>query len=432
MVLLGLLLGVGGGRGTALGQSTAARPNILIIVTDDQREGLEVMPQTRQFFQQGGTTYPNGIAVTPMCCPGRAEIMSGRYAHNNGVTRNSNANLLDQSRTIQAYLDGAGYRTAIFGKFFNSIPLSARPRFFDVWATFPNSQYNYVDGRWNVQGTVKSVPGYATDYLGNRSVNFIRANAGRPWYLYVATPNPHGPMTPQERYAEATVPPWDGNPAVFEEDRSDKSPWVQSHSQTFEGGREVRTRQLRTLMSVDDMVGRIMSTLVNTGQLANTLAFYVSDNGYHWSEHGLPGKGSPYLQSVRIPFLARWPGHLAAGATDARLVANVDIAPTALQAAGLSPRTPFDGRPLTSSVERERMLIEYWAGQQNGPPPWASRLTSRDQYIEFYDPTTGDVTFREYYDLSTDPWQLTNLSTPPAGVAAQLAADRVCAGISCP
>jgi arylsulfatase A-like enzyme len=358
--------------------------------------------------------------------------MSGRYAHNNGVTRNSNANLLDQSRTIQAYLDRAGYRTGMFGKFFNSIRLSSSPRFFDVWASFPNSQDNYTNGDWNVDGTIKHITQYATDYIGNRAADFIRASSGTPWYLYLATPNAHGPMTPQAQYAQAPVPRWSGNPAVFEQDRSDKPPWVRSHTQTFAGGQAVRTKQLRTLMSVDDMVGQIRSTLVDTGQMDNTLAFYTSDNGYHWSEHGLPGKGSPYLQSVRVPMLARWPGHLAAGATDRRLAANIDIAPTALGGANLTPATPFDGRSLTSPQVRDHMLAEYWAGQPKGPPPWASLLTESNQYIEYYSPTTGQRIFREYYNLLADPWQLTNLSTPPAGVAAQLAADRVCAGASCP
>jgi arylsulfatase A-like enzyme len=202
----------------AVGQ--AARPNVLVIVTDDQREGLEVMPRTRQWFGSGGTTYANGIATTPMCCPGRASIMSGRYAHNNGVTRNSNANTLDQSKTMQAYLDNAGYRTGMFGKFFNSISLSTNPRFIDAWATFPNSQYNYTDGNWNVQGTIRRISQYVTDYIGDRAVDFIRGGSGQPWFLYIATPNAHGPMTPEAQYSQAPVPSWAGNPAVFEKTRA--------------------------------------------------------------------------------------------------------------------------------------------------------------------------------------------------------------------
>ena len=410
----------------------ANRPNVLVIVTDDQREGLEVMPETRQWFAQGGTYYPNAIATTPMCCPARAAILSGRYAHNNGVTRNSNAKSLDQSKTMEAYLQKAGYTTGIFGKFFNSIGLSIDPRFFDTWATFPNSQNHYIDGYWNVQGTVKLISQYATDYIGTRAVEFIRSNAGRPWFLYLATPAAHTPMTAQANYAQASVPQWDGNPAVFESDRSDKPPWVQAKSQSFSSGRSQRTKQYRTLMSVDDMVSRIAAALSETGQGQDTLAFFISDNGYMWSEHKLPGKGWPYMQSIGVSMLSRWPGHISAGERDGRLVANIDIAPTVLDAAGVVPDVHMDGRSLLGDFVRDRILAEYWAGQPKGPPPWAARLTRTDEYVEYYDPSTGSVTFREYYDLVADPWQLSNLRTPPAGAQAELDTDRRCAGAGCP
>lgn len=414
-------------------------PNILIIVTDDQREGLDVMPDTLKWFADGGTEYTNAFATTPLCCPARASIMTGRYAHNTGVRTNRDAPALDQQTTLQYFLSNAGFKTAIFGKFLNSWPLSENPPHFDDWAIFATARHSYSGGQWNVDGSVVTVDDYATEFIAERAESFIEESSGDPWFLYLAPPNPHKPFTPEPQYADAEVPPWEGNPAVFEEDRSDKPPYVQASSDTFEDGDALRTAQLRALMSADDMVDDVMSILEDSGQLDNTLALFISDNGYLWAEHGITGKRVPYLQSVRVPMFARWTGQIAAGATEDKLVANIDIAPTVLDAVGLPPpfAPPMDGRSLLTVNERDRMLTEHYVGggdddAPEGPfPPWASLITPTAQYVEYYD-DAGTVTFTEYYDLINDPWQLENLVLPPPDLPAHLAADRTCAGESCP
>jgi len=254
-----------------------------------------------------------------------------------------------------------------------------------------------------------------------------------PWFLYLTPFAPHEPFTAESDYANAPIEDWSGNPAVFEADRSDKPQWVRTAKARFADGRAHRLAQLRTLLSVDDLVAQVSDRLEALGE-ENTLAFFLSDNGYMWAEHGLLDKSKPYLQSIEIPFFARWAGHLPAGSVSDRLVATVDLVPTILDATGVSsdPAVPVDGESLLQAVERERMLTENWEWR-----PWASLRGSGYQYIEWYD-DAGAVIFREYYDLATDPWQLENLLSDAdplndpdvSALSEQLARDRTCVGTS--
>ena len=417
------------------------RPNILIIITDDQRGGVgrAVMPETRKWFSKRGVRYTNAFATTPLCCPSRASIFSGRYAHNTGVKRNEDALALDHSRTTQAYLQDAGYRTAIFGKFLNRAGQHAPP-YFDEWAICNSCSKAYIDGRWNINGTERIVSRYVTRFLGDQAISFIDSSQNHPWLMYVTTPNPHAPYTAEEKYQDAWVPGWSGNPAVFERNKSDKPLYVQSASMSFAKGSRHRAKQFRTLMSVDDMVARIMTKLHTAGELENTLAFFLSDNGFMWAEHGLWSKRVPYSQSIRVPMFARWPDHLPVGVDD-RLVANIDIAPTALDAADvrLPDGSVFDGHSLLSAHRRDHMFTEAWLGGVRKVPTWASLVTLHDQYVEYYD-SEGARTFTEYYDLEDDPWQLRNVyrdgvrsNDPDTKVLHdQLLQDSTCAGSTCP
>jgi arylsulfatase A-like enzyme len=408
------------------------RPNILIFLTDDQRGGIEVMPKMRGWLQARGTTYTNAFATTPLCCPSRASILSGRYAHNHGVTTNSDFRDLTLTSTTQYYLDRAGYRTGIFGKHLPSVLTAGHgPPYFDRWAIFHIPEESYTGGKWNVQGTVKTISQYATQFIGDQAQAFLSSTSSQPWFLHISPPNPHWPFTPEAKYKEAPVPPWNCNPAVFESDRSDKPPYVLKFHGTCATGQSVRIQQLRTLMSVDDLIDRVLTILQAKGELKDTLVFFLSDNGWQWSEHGLSGKRAPYLQSIQIPLFARWDGHIPAGVVDNRLVANIDIAPTALDAAGITPATRMDGRSLLSGYRRDRMLTEYWLDGPSPVPDWASLLTSGGHYVEYYN-SNGTVSFREYYDRKADPWELSNLRTPPSGWASQLHADRICKGAACP
>ena len=423
----------------------APKPNVLVIVTDDQRrETMGVMPATRRLFRKEGTTFTNAFATTPLCCPARASIMSGRYAHNHGIQtqRQGEAFELEQSKTIQRELKLAGYRTGIYGKYLNGWDLTSSPTYFDDWAIFSHVQPDgYYGGNWNENGSIRRVRRYTTNFMRAKTLAFLRnaeTTDRQPWYLYLAHPAPHAPFDPGDRYHDAPVTLWDGNPAVFEADRSDKPAWVTARSEGIGIGRHLRRRQLRSLMSVDDMIERIVTELDALGEDQNTLAFFISDNGFMWGEHGLTQKRFPYGPSVRVPLYARWPKGLAGGIVDERLVANIDIAPTVFEAAGITPEYEPDGKSLLSTTARERLLLEFWHNR-GLLPTWASTIADGFQYIEYYS-DEGLPLDSEYYDLTVDPWQLENLlgdadsgNDPNVPMhSLQLSFDRSCEGQECP
>lgn len=423
----------------------ADRPNVLIIITDDQRPTLRTMPKTRRWFGRDGTRFTGAMATTPTCCPSRASLMSGTYAHNHGVwtsRKGANENL-DRDQTLQRYLSEAGYRTGIFGKYFNRVPVEMDPEHFDSWAIFAGSSpRGYRGGMWNVEGVPKRIKLYSTDFLRRRAVRFLRnaESTSQPWFLFVSPWAPHQPFSPARRHARAPLPPFRLNPAMRYEDRSDKPPYVRELSSNMKRVREVRRGQLRSLMAVDEMVHAIFKQLEASGELENTLAFFLSDHGFHWGEHGATGKHLPYTPSLAIPFYARWPGRFAAGTEDDRLVAPLDVAPTVFEATGIEPKHVVDGRSLFSPISRDRLLIEHWPRDDRTFPDWASLRTVAYQYTEHYLAERFVPTFREYYDLVDDPWQLQNVLASEPGfdpslmkeLSLQIAQDVRCSGTAGP
>jgi arylsulfatase A-like enzyme len=436
-------------------------PNILLIVTDDQTiNTLNVMPRTRRRFRLEGTQFKNAIDTTPLCCPSRASILSGRYSHNTGVKTNADAPLFNQDDSLQRYLQDTGYKTAIFGKFLNDWNLDVSPTHWDSWAIWDNGpHYSFSTSTptvcepeagevcMNENGVKKPRPSgvYETSVVASEASTFIDSTEGndnQPWFMYLVPTTPHSPFTPETKYASAPIPSFTASPNYFEADRSDKPPYVQADSEDPATVQADRAAQLRMLMSADDMVEQVFQKLDAANETRDTLAIFMSDNSYLWGEHGLEAKPYPYTYGVKVPMLMRWPGHVAAKTVDPRFAANVDIAPTAMQIANATPPTPMDGRSLLQPSTRTRWLAER-VGRNGGPPLWAQTRTNSVEYTEYYDDVTGQITFREYYDLNSDPWELTNLlgdgnpSNDPSpaeisGLSAQLASDRACTGVTCP
>lgn len=420
------------------GVAANSRPNVLILLMDDARTGMTwVMPKATAWMRDGGTTYPKAVVTTPNCCPSRSSILSGRYAHNTGVTQQAAIGNLDHDRTLQHELKTAGYRTAAVGKLFNAWNIHTRPPYFDNFALGAG----YHNAFFVVDDKPMTVP-YSTSFIAEQVGRYLDANErhdSTPWFVYAGFTAPHAPFGAEQQYAGRRYP-FGGNPATAETDRSDKPAYVRRFNESVADGAATREAMLRTLVSVDDAVDAIHRRLDALGE-SNTLVFLLSDNGKFFGEHGLQEKFMPYLQAEQVPLMARWPGHFA-NRSDARLVANVDVTPTVLAAAGLTPSYRYDGRDLLAAGARDRLLFEYWKDPDNGVgiPTWASTyVPDRYLYTELY--TDGGAVFdREYYNLARDPWQLTNLlrdgdprnDPAVAPLSAALAVQRRCVGPACP
>lgn len=418
------------------------RPNVLVILTDDQRASLdtyEVTPRLMNRVRDNGTWFKNAVTTHPLCCPSRVSIFSGLYSHNHGTRFNGGKSFTpeEQKRTVQYQLRQAGYKTAVTGKFLNGWG-TANPPYFDRWAIF--TKLGYYSSEFNVNGTIKSVTEYSTMYLRDRAIEFLNSfeqTDSAPWLMYVHPWAPHKPYTPEKQYESTTVPGWQDNPARSEEDRSDKPAYVQNKSSSKSTVMSTRAKQLRTLMSVDDMAAAIFDKLDALGE-TNTIVFFLSDNGFQWYEHKLFLKRYPYNDSVRIPMFVSWPGHLEVdlpGTVRENIVGNIDVAPTIYELTGVVPTYVVDGKPMFSS-ERDRILIEYWHESHEGSPPtWKALWNPSWTYVEY-----PEIKVKEYY-APDDPWQLenvfgNNISGDEPGnqalLSSQLANDSSCTGVGCP
>jgi arylsulfatase A-like enzyme len=427
----------------------ATRPNILVILTDDHRGGVKpkVMPKTIKWMKSGGREFTNAFTVSPICASSRASTMTGLHVHNHSVWTNAHGRNLPQEKTLQRHLQEAGYRTALFGKFINAwrsqsdVPLKPDPLFwsdfrFAIGAAcmYPQHRCRWPRQwkRYNVNGTIKTINAHPTAYIAARFSRFVDTGP-QPWYAYLCPPNPHQPYGIEERFEDAPVGGWNGNPATEEDtpqEKSDKPPFIRESHHTLAQGKRIRSNQLRSLMSVDVMLDNILKKLERSGQLDNTLIFFLSDNGTLWSEHTWLRKRVPYDQAIRIPFFVRGPG-FAPGTSSQKLVANIDVAPTVYRAAQIQGPAEIDGRALQDDYDRGHLFCSYFK-EKPKVPTWASIVTPTAKYTEYYrdggvePPNVGPTDFTEYYDRALDPWELKNRKEPPPNkpFASQLAIDR--------
>jgi N-acetylglucosamine-6-sulfatase len=448
----------------ALAPAAAARPNIVVLMTDDQTlDSMAVMPKTRALIGGEGTTFTRSFVNYSLCCPSRSTLYTGQYAHNHGVITNTpplgGFTRLDTTNWLPLWLQAAGYRTMHVGKFLNGYgrdaPPSVPPGFSDWHGTVDPSTYSYYDYTVFENGVTRTYPGvYSTDFIAARADELIAAAApaAQPFFMSVAFVAPHsgqpreaddppGIATPAvaPKYANAFAAlPLPTPPSFNEADMSDKPLALQARP-AITAVRALRMQEayqqrLESLLSVDDAVESIVSALRGTGELDNTLILFTSDNGFFAGEHRVAtGKVLAYEPSIRLPLLMRGPG-VPAGATAGQLVTNADLAPTILDAAEAKPGRVEDGRSLLElvgdpGVEWGRELLLEGGNAQG--LTFTGLRNYRWKYIEH---TDGEV---ELYDLERDPYELQSLHPDPAfaGIKARLAARlailRTCAGRTC-
>jgi N-acetylglucosamine-6-sulfatase len=446
-----------------------ARPNIVVLQTDDQRaDSMRVMANVHRLLAAQGTTFANSYASYPLCCPSRATFFTGQYAHNHGVLGNNlprgGFEKFRGANSLPVWLRRAGYHTALIGKYLNGYgERNARelpPGWSDWNGAVGSSTYDYFKTTLNRNGTLVTTgtdpASYQTDVYARLASDVIRRRApsAQPFFLYVGFLAPHNAVgesseaaglgrmpvpAPRHhgRFASARLPSW---PSLNEADVSDKPKQVRelprlTSPQLAEIAQNHRLG-LASLLAVDEAVARVVAALRSTGELGRTLIIFTSDNGYLHGEHRLPGgKSVLYEPSARVPLVMRGPG-IRRGAIRRQVVANVDLAPTILRVARASAGLRQDGGSLlalaaSAGAQRSRrVLLE---GNLGGNPNkrYAAIRTPRYVYAEY---ANGE---RELYDLVRDPFELRNLGRDPArsglrsALSRQLAALRSCRGAAC-
>lgn len=423
MVGLTALMGVGRWAGLRPGHGQSSPPpNIIILLTDDQRwDTLPYMPIVQSELMAQGITFHNAFATTPLCCPSRASILTGQYASRHGVHENEPPNggftAFDDSATLATWLQAAGYRTALIGKYLNQYNSLYIPPGWDEWVAF-GSQPGYFDFALNENGQqfFYGDGEYSTDVLAQKAVDFIAGSNGQPFFLYWSSWAPHLPATPAGRHNgyHANLPPW-RPPNYYEANVSDKPAWVQALSPNPPATLDsTRIKQLDSLLAVDEGVGAILQAVEDAGQGEQTLVVFLSDNGFSWGEHRWSlKKRAVYEENLRIPMVIRYPGVAPAGVGEDRFVLTIDLAPTIIEIAGLDvPAGATDGLSLlpllngTVTSWREDFVVEFWQNV-NVVPPYFALHTQEWKYVEY---ATAEL---ELYDLFNDPYELENLAYLP-------------------
>jgi N-acetylglucosamine-6-sulfatase len=403
--------------------TVAERPNIIFVLTDDQFPGTEdAMPALRSNVTSQGVKFTDMTSTFPLCCPGRATILRGQYAHNTEIYGNEpprggyekfrNQGLEDS--TVATWLHGAGYQTGLFGKYMNNYRAQTIPPGWDRWYA-----WNGVNEGWralNDQGTQKPLkPKKADSAVSRAALGFLRSHIGRPApvFAYVNFAAEHSPYHHAEndgrKFEGVGVP---RSPSFNEGDVSDKPSKVRnlpklSSSDASQLDQDYRNG-LRSLMRVDRFIGDVYSLLRRKGVMGNTYFVFYTDNGSHFGQHRLKhGKLHPYEEDTGFPLIVRGPG-IDHSVKSGKLVGNHDIAPTLANMGDASIPGFVDGRsflPLaqdpTIAWPRTAILSEK---EDNEVPPnrWDMLRMPSKVYTRY------EKGVPEYYDLTVDPYQLHN------------------------
>lgn len=411
--------------------------NIIFILTDDHRYDAFGFLRGQQWLEtphldslaRDGVHFRNAFVTTSLCSPSRASILTGKYAHRHGIIDNNTA-IPRGTRFFPQDLRQAGYRTAFIGKWHMGGESDDPQPGFDRWVSF-RGQGTYLPASSGLNVDGKRVPqkGYITDELTDYALAWIREQpVNRPYFLYLSHKAVHADFVPPERHQgrfkdrEFVYPKSMAKP----EAGAHRPMWVRNQRNSWHGVEypyhshlniaDYYKRYAETLCGVDDSTGRVLEELRRRGDLDSTLIVYMGDNGFAFGEHGLIDKRTAYEESMRVPMLARCPELFQRGATVDRVVANIDIMPSLLEAAGLAAPAGGDGLswvPLAqgrAASWREELLYEYyWERNYPQTPTMHALRGDRYKFIRYH----GIWDIDELYDIRNDPAEMKNFISSP-------------------
>lgn len=418
--------------------------NVVFILSDDHRYDVMsfldhpwVETPAMDAMAKEGVYFENAVVTTSLCSPSRASILTGQYMHNHGVVDN---NVLTKPGTIffPQYLQKAGYKTAYFGKWHMGGHSDAPRPGFDKWVSFRGQGHYYPpeNRNWTLNIDGKSVPqkGYITDELTDYALDWLDNSVkgeGKPFFMYLSHKGVHGMFHPAERHAgkyKGKPLPKPKTMANTPENYKNKPLWLKNQRNSWHGVdfayhqetdiAEHYRLYCEALLSVDESIARVRKWLDDNGLAENTLVMYMGDNGFQWGEHGLIDKRTAYEASMRVPLLGVCPKRWKPGTTVKQVVANIDIGPTILAAAGLKTPDRMDGQSFLQlaagnvkpSEWRENILYEYyWEYNFPHTPTTFALRTQRYKFIQYH----GVWDLDELYDLQTDPHEERNLIFDP-------------------
>ena len=412
-----------------------ARPNFLFIYTDDQRwDALSVVQ--REHGEKGrfpflqtphmdrlaseGVRFRNAFVTLALCAPSRAAFLTGRYNHANGIANNRTP-FPEASVTHASLLRAAGYTTAYIGKWHMGGQTGKRPGF-DYSASFIG-QGRYVDCPVEIDGVSTPTKGWVDDVSTDFAIEFMRKQtaagpAAKPFSIVLGYKATHGPFDPPERaknrYTGAQMRPVPslGLRAVYRQ--SEDAPVAKANPTAINLG------YFRCISAIDDNLGRLLAALDELRLAQDTVVVFTSDNGYYHGEHSLGDKRSAYDESIRIPFLVRYPRQFSAGRLVDEMVLNVDLAPTWLDLAGVPVPREMHGRswrPLAAGERvpwRDAFLAEYFLENAFPTTPTLVAVRTADAKLVKY---PGHDEWTELFDLRADPYETKNLAREPAATA---------------
>lgn len=465
--------------------AASAAPNILVIMTDDQEDtgSMAYMPKVRSLIAEQGITFQNSFANVPLCAPSRASFFTGQAAHNHGIKANSplddggwEAFKAKEETALPVWLQQAGYKTALLGKYINRYgqqshwgawlawlgnmfgiefkgetignPRDWVPKGWDLWYAFTGSRVRYYDYAINENGTILDFgdkpEDYSTDVLSARAVRFIldQKDTTQPFFLYIAPKAAHAEgkrAIPAPRHAQSFKDVSLPMRAAFDEKdvsrKAIKAPRVKRPGLDELTGRY--HAELQSLQAVDELVEAVVEALKSAGKLDNTVLVYTSDNGFLFGEHRLIGKTAAYDESIKVPLAISGPG-VAKNETRSQLVNTLDVVATIADLAGAKPNQELDGsslKPLfadSNAPWRGALLLESPVTRfERVQNRYLGVRTSTQKYIRY------EGGFEELFDLAADPDEIKNQAGNPL-YASDLGALRdlleklkTCAGSNC-